>query len=170
MKSFLQGEWLRHPLHAVLVHIPTALWPAAFLFDIMTRLGIGGNALVQTSFYAILFGLVVALLAIPTGIADWSGVKREKPAWKLGLYHLILNSIAFLLWAVNLGLRWETFTVAEVVPTGLVMLSLIGVVILSISGYLGGRMVVEYGISVARVSKKDWRRIAKAGGANLPPE
>jgi hypothetical protein len=31
-------------------------------------------------------------------------------------------------------------------------------------------MVYDYGISVARLSKKKWRKIAHAGGANLPPE
>jgi hypothetical protein len=31
-------------------------------------------------------------------------------------------------------------------------------------------MVYDYGISVARMSKKKWRKIAEAGGANLPQE
>ena len=45
-----------------------------------------------------------------------------------------------------------------------------GTLILIGSAYLGGRMVYEYGISVARMSKKEWRKLAEAGGANLPPE
>jgi hypothetical protein len=31
-------------------------------------------------------------------------------------------------------------------------------------------MVYDYGISVARMSKKKWRKIAESGGANLPLE
>ncbi len=31
-------------------------------------------------------------------------------------------------------------------------------------------MTYTYGISVARMSKDKWRKIAEAGGANLPPE
>jgi hypothetical protein len=31
-------------------------------------------------------------------------------------------------------------------------------------------MVYQYGISVARMSKKTWRKLAEAGGANVPPE
>jgi hypothetical protein len=36
------------------------------------------------------FGLVTALLAVPPGLADWAEIKKEKPAWKMGLYHMAL--------------------------------------------------------------------------------
>ena len=49
-------------------------------------------------------------------------------------------------------------------------LSILGTAILIISAYLGGRMTYHYGISVARMSKDEWRQIAEAGGANLPPK
>jgi hypothetical protein len=34
-----------------------------------------------------------------------------------------------------------------------------------VSGYLGGRMVFAYGVSVARLSKDKWRKIAEEGGS-----
>lgn len=40
LKDFLQGKWLGHPLHPLLVHLPTALWPAALVFDILSIAGI----------------------------------------------------------------------------------------------------------------------------------
>src|SRR5207249_3237877 len=51
-----------------------------------------------------------------------------------------------------------------------IMFGLAAALLLICSAYLGGRMVYEYGISVARMSKKKWRKLAAAGGANLPPE
>jgi uncharacterized membrane protein len=169
MIDFLQGKWLRHPLHPALVHIPTALWPAAFVFDLLSRLA-GESAFVQLSFYAILTGLVVAVLAIPTGIADWTDIKREKPAWKLGLYHMVMNVIVSILWGINLALRVLTDSSGASVPIGLVALSGVATLLLLVSGCLGGRMIYDHGISVARLSKEKWRKIAKAGGAALPPE
>jgi uncharacterized membrane protein len=168
MKDFLQGRWLRHPLHPVLAHVPTALWPSSLVFDILANLGVGGNAMYQTSFYAMLFGLLVALLAIPAGLADWLDIKRDRPAWKLGLYHLILNLLVTVLWAINLVMRWGTLNTASAVPLPLLALSVLATLMLVASGYLGGLMVYDYGISVARLSKDKWRRIAEAGGANVP--
>jgi uncharacterized membrane protein len=168
MKAFLQGKWFSHPLHPMLVHLPIALWTAAFVFDILTQFGIGGNALVRASFYAIGVGLFVALLAIPTGLADWWDVKPDKPAYNLGLYHLVLNAAATVVWAVNFFLRLGTLQDADVHSTPFIWLSALGTAFLLIAGYLGGRMVYAYGVSVARHTKEKWQRLAEEGGANVP--
>jgi uncharacterized membrane protein len=170
MMDLLQGKWLGHPLHPILVHIPVALWPAAFVFDLLSRFGVGGNAMVlfRTSTYAILVGLVVAVPAVATGIADWSGIKRERPAWKIGLIHMLLNIGVVLLQVVNLTLRWGSQDQAAAVGTTPLLLSAAATLGLLVSGYLGGRLVYDYGISVARLSKEKWRRAAEAGGARLP--
>ena len=166
--DFLQGKWLGHPLHPILVHIPTALWPAALVFDLLSWFGVGGNALVRAATYAILVGLVVAVAAVAAGIADWSGIKRERPAWKIGLIHMLLNLAVIIVWAIDLYLRWGTRDVAARVGTIPLLLSLVGTLVLLVSGYLGGRLVYDYGISVARNSKEEWRRAAEAGGARVP--
>jgi uncharacterized membrane protein len=169
MVEFLQGKWLRHPLHPALVHILTALWPAAFAFDLASQWW-PDNSLVQLSFYAMALGLAASVLAIPTGFADWTDIKRDKPAWKLGLYHMILNIIITVMWGSNVALRLQTFVSETSVPAGLVGLSGVATLLLLASGYLGGRMIYAYGINVARLSKKKWREIAREGGAALPPE
>jgi len=166
----LKGKWLKHPLHPILVHVPMAMWPSAVIFDLLSQWRIGGNATVRLSFYAIIFGLVASLLAVPAGVVDWSGIKKEKPAWKIGLYHMILNLVVAVLFAINLGLRAQTFREATKVAGTPLLLSVVGTALLVGSAYLGGLMVYEYGISVARMSKKKWRKIAEAGGANLPEE
>ena len=169
MIEFLQGKWLKHPLHPALVHIPTALWPAAFVFDLISQ-SRNENIFVQLAFYAIAVGLIIAVLAIPTGFADWTDIKPDKPAWKLGLYHMIINLGVTVLWGINLWLRLPTFQSATAVPGGLIAISTLATFLLLISGYLGGRMIYAYGINVARLSKKKWREIAIEGGAAVPPE
>ena len=169
MIEFLQGKWLKHPLHPALVHIPTALWPSAFVFDLVSQLN-NDNVFVQLAFYAIAVGLILAVFAVPTGYADWTDIKPDKPAWKLGLYHMIINLFVMVLWGVNLWLRLPTFQSATVVPGGLVAISGLATFLLLVSGYLGGRMIYAYGINVARLSKKKWREIAIEGGGAVPPE
>ena len=169
MIDFLQGKWLKHPLHPALAHIPTALWPIAWIFDLFSQFR-ADNVFVTLAFYAGLLGLIVALFAIPTGFADWTDIRREKPAWKLGLYHMSINMIVTIIWAINLWLRMGSSQTATSVPPGLLVLSTLATALLLISGYLGGRMIYAYGISVARLSKTKWRKIAQAGGAAVPPQ
>jgi uncharacterized membrane protein len=154
----------------LLVHLPTALWPAALGFDVATRFDVGGNPLVRAAFFAIVIGLISALVAVPAGLADWTGIKHERPAWKLGLTHLILNGVAVAIWAVNGYLRWDDWETAGQTETTPLLLSIAGTVVLLIAGYLGGRMVYDYGISVARQSKAEWREAAVAGRSRVPAE
>jgi uncharacterized membrane protein len=165
---FLKGRWLKHPRHPILVHVPMAMWPSALIFDLLSRWGVGGNALARLSFYAIAFGLLASLLAVPTGLVDWSGIKKEKPAWKFGLYHMVLNLVVTALFAVNLGLRVQVFRDQKTVAGVPLVLSITGTALLIIAAYLGGFMIYNYGTSIARMSKKKWRKIAEAGGGNLP--
>src|SRR5437879_11879544 len=142
--DFLKGKWLGHPLHPFLALVRMAMWPGALIFDLLSQCPIGGNAMFRLSFYAIIFGLAAALLAAPTGLVDWSGIKKEKPAWKIGLYHMSLNLIVTLLFAVNLSLRWQTFHEASEVDRIPLLLSAIGTLILILFAYFGGLMVYVY--------------------------
>lgn len=162
MKRFFEGAWLGHPLHPLLVGLPVSLWPAAFVLDLLTLLGIGGNPLVKTAFLAVLVGVLAAAPAALAGILDWSGVRREKPAWRLGLIHLILNAGATILAIGSLLVRISGLGVDRV--DGLPILLIGGVTLLvATSSYLGGRMVYEYGVGVARLTKDYWQRVAGEG-------
>lgn len=167
LKDLLQGKWLGHPLHPALVHVPTALLPAAVVFDLCSFAG--GNIFVRTSFFAIAVALLAVLAAIPTGLADWSSVKPGKPAYTLGRRHLLLNVIVTILFAINLFIRRNDLDADHVTAVQL-FLSIVGTGILFVSGYLGGLMTFDHGVSVARQSKQKWRAIAEAGHARLPEE
>jgi len=160
---------LQHPIHPIAVHLPMALWPSALLFDFLSRRDVGGNGMVQLSFWAIALGLLATLIAVPTGVLDWLGIKKEQPARKTGLYHMLLNILVTLLFIWNLLLRIRGFRYDTEVAAGPLALSLIGTILLIGSAYLGGIMVYNYGIGVARHSKIKWRHIAEASHANVPP-
>lgn len=168
--DILQGKWLGHPLHPAIVHVPLGLWPVATVLDLVVYFGPGGEGLARLAFYAVLLGLAAALLAVPTGVADWAPIKKGKPAWKLGLYHLVLNLAAALFWAINAGLRYDAFGEAAAITGAILLTSIVGTLLVLIGGYLGSRLVFAYGVSVARQSKQKWRAIALAGGAKVPEE
>src|SRR5690606_3499976 len=115
VKDFLQGKWLGHPLHPAIVHVPVGFWLAAVVFDVTMLAGWPGQAFFRISFFGIVLGTAGALVAAIPGLADWSGIKREKPAWKLGLTHMIFNVAAVLVWGFNGWIRWPRFREAEMV-------------------------------------------------------
>src|SRR5207237_1206187 len=91
-----------------------------------------------------------------------------KGKWLGHPLHPILVHVPMAMWPG--ALIFKDFRDASIVATAPLILSILGKAILIVSVYLGGRMTYHYGISVARMSKDEWREIAEAGGANLPPE
>ena len=171
IKNFLQGKWLGHPLHPALVHVPSGLFPAALLFDLMSLAENAPESYARCAFWCIAVGLLGALAAAPAGVADWWEIKSGKPAHRLGLVHLTMNVAVLVLMGVSLYLRWRGGGDAAAGPLRhAIALSAIANAVLLVSGYLGGRMVFDQGTGVARFSKKKWEKIARAGRARLPVE
>jgi uncharacterized membrane protein len=168
LKDLLQGKWLGHPLHPALVHVPTGLWPAALIFDLISFFGEGSIPLVRAAFWCVCGGILVALVAAPAGLADWWDIKPGKRARTLGWWHMGLNVVVLGVFIAGAITRWSFGVNSPHVDGISLLLCLIGNAILCVSGYLGGRMVYEHGTGVARMSKKKWRKIAEAGGARLP--
>jgi uncharacterized membrane protein len=59
--------------------------------------------------------------------------------------HMAINLTVVALYIVNVVMRWRE----PQNPGGLVWLSLFALVLLVISGWLGGKMVYEYGVAVS---------------------
>jgi uncharacterized membrane protein len=114
--------------------------------------------------------LITSLLAALAGLADWLDIKPDKPAYRIGLWHMGLNLLMVAIWAINLGLRWHGFRWQARVATTPLVLSAVGTVMLAVSAYLGSRMVFDQGVGVARMSKGKWRKLALAGRSNVAAE
>jgi nitrite reductase/ring-hydroxylating ferredoxin subunit/uncharacterized membrane protein len=168
LKQLLQGKPLGHPLHPILVHLPIGLLLMSFLFDIgaMVRPTAPSALFVQPAFYTMALGVLTALLAAAPGLIDYLDIRRDHPARRIATYHMLLNLAAVALYVINLGIRRPQLTQRQdmVLPF---VLSITGVVLLSISGYLGGVMVYDDGIAVGRHRRlgKTPRQTIKLTGA-----
>jgi len=135
----------------MLVHLPIGLFLISFAFDVGSHLRNLASPLefVRPAFYTMLLAELAALIAAVPGLADYSSIRRDHPARTTATWHMVLNVTVVVLYAINLAIRWPRLNVTQpqIVPT---LLSLIGVCILSFSGYLGGVMVYDDGIAVGR--------------------
>jgi len=124
----------KHPIHPMLVVFPIGLWVAALAFDIVEMAT--GNPLWRTlAFWNIVGGIVGALLAAVPGFLDYPGVKGR--AGRLATWHMVINLAAVVLFVVNAVLRLRINADS---PWPL-LLSIIGVVGVFVSGWLGGELV-----------------------------
>lgn len=153
IKHLLQGRPFGHPLHPILNHFPIALFVLSLLFDVATLFGYGGNGLVLAAFYAMLLGVVMGILAAITGLADYVDIRADHPGKRGATLHMGLNLAMLVLYAINLNLRNGDLA-ASSTPILPFVLSLVGVGIVGLSGYIGGQLVYDDGVGVGRHLRK----------------
>jgi uncharacterized membrane protein/nitrite reductase/ring-hydroxylating ferredoxin subunit len=153
LKDFLEGKPLRHPLHPLLVHFPIGLFILSLLLDLASLVFRSTPDLVRDAFYAMLLGIITALIAAVPGFVDYTDIRSDHPGKPTATTHLTLNLIAVALYGINLGVRSSSLNELQT-PVGSLVLSLIGIVLLSASGYLGGRLVYADGIGVGRHKRR----------------
>lgn len=143
-----------HPIHPMIIPFPIALWVFSLVADIIYLWR--GNPLWRDwiAFYTLLGGIIGATLAAIPGLIDWLSLK-DREVVKIANWHARLNVIALLIFAGSLYLR--TTNGADLVGgnyTIPLILSVVGVILITISGWLGGEMVFKHGVAVAAGSKQ----------------
>jgi nitrite reductase/ring-hydroxylating ferredoxin subunit/uncharacterized membrane protein len=143
-RSFLNGTWIGHPLHPAITDVPIGAWVIAAIFDIIWLIS-------PTSFtwaargaeVAVAVGILGALGAAVTGLADWSdtyGTER-----RVGLNHAIFNTTALTLYIISFILRLLQTSGDSTIAA---IIGFVGLVSVLYAAYLGGEMVFTKGTNV----------------------
>lgn len=138
----------RHPVHPMLIPFPIALWIFSLVADVIYLWR--GNAVWRdyVAFYTLLGGIIGAAAAAVPGLVDWLSIK-DREVKKIADWHARLNVIALLIFVADFylrttgGARWVGGSLT--IP---VALSVLGIILITISGWLGGEMVYVHGVAV----------------------
>lgn len=140
-----------HPIHPMLVTLPIGFFVGALVCDII--LGFTHNPFwPSVSVVLIGFGIVAALLAALFGFTDYLTAPMPADAKATATRHMIFNLIAVVVFAVAFWLRWS-----DNVSTIGIVLTVVGVLILAVSGWLGGHLSYHYGVGVERSADRPTR-------------
>jgi uncharacterized membrane protein len=140
-----RAKVMGHPIHPILVPFPTGLLTTSVIFDVV-HLFTGGARWAEISFWMIAVGVVGGLLAAVFGLVDWLAIPSGTRAKAVGLGHGLSNVVMVALFAVSWLLRSGAPNDPKVLP---IVLSFLGVGLVSLGGYLGGELVFRLGIGVA---------------------
>jgi uncharacterized membrane protein len=137
-----------HPVHPMLVAFPIGLWTTSFVLDVIYYF-IRNPSLALISKVMLAAGILGGLAAAVPGIIDWFAIKDQKVK-RIADWHARLNIIAVIVFAISLyfrmriGAHWVNYHMR--IP---VLISFLGIVLIGISGWLGGAMSFEHGVGVA---------------------
>ncbi|HAF13762.1 MAG TPA: hypothetical protein DHU55_08680 [Blastocatellia bacterium] len=137
-----------HPVHPILIPFPIALWSTSFATDVIYYF-YRHDSLPLISKFMLAAGCLGAVAAAVPGIIDWLSI-RDPGVKRIANWHARLNIIALIVFAISLyfrmriGAHWVNYRMR--IPF---LLSLLGVILISISGWLGGELAYKHGVGVS---------------------
>ncbi len=136
VKDLLNGTWLGHPLHGASTDIPIGALLVSFVLDLVNQRAAADVALVV--------GILFMVASAVSGLADYTdtdGTPRVRAT-----VHATLMVVALLLFLVSLVVRWGE----PIDRTLAVVVSGIGLAIVTAGAYVGGDVVYVLGNMVSR--------------------
>ena len=131
-----------HPIHPMLVPLPIGFFVGALISDIVSHWG-DPAFWPRMSVVLIGLGVISALGAALFGFIDYYTAPLSRAAKKVGSAHMIFNLLAVAVFTIDFFVRLGDATSL----LGYV-LTVLGVILLGISGYLGGHLAYHYRIGV----------------------
>jgi uncharacterized membrane protein len=138
---------VRHPLHPMLVSLPLGLWTFSLVSDVIVYFSEVEDVEIlwfTLGYYTLAGGLAGALAAAVPGLVDYHSLSEPRHR-ALATRHLALNLVVVSLYAINLWLRSLDPPVFELAMG----LSILGMSLLAVSGWIGGELVHVHGVGVA---------------------
>lgn len=136
----------KHPIHPMLVPIPIVCFIGALVTDIAYALT-AEMMYADFSAWLLLVGFVFGVLAAIAGLIDFLGnrlIRQQTPAWPHLIGNLAVLVLAFFNNLIHTRDAWTS-----VMPVGLI-LSIVTVIILPVTGWLGWEMVYRHGAGAVR--------------------
>lgn len=143
IREFFRGRLLGHPIHAMLVHFPSALFPTAALFQILAW-ALQQSLFALIAFYLLGLGVVFGILAACFGAIDYANLPSTHRAWKLASIHAVLNVLWIMIFGTMFGIQMVNYPSIKIPDLGQTILSVLTVVGLVVSNYFGGELVYRH--------------------------
>ena len=132
-----------HPIHPMLVALPIGMWIFSLAADLIALRSASPETWQAAALYTMVGGIIGALAAAVPGLIDMLSL-RDHAIKRTAIKHMALNLTIVALYAVNAWMRMQDAASNSV----LIGLSAVAIALLSVSGWLGGKMVYEAGVAV----------------------
>jgi len=137
---------LGHPLHQMVIVLPLGLLVMSVVFDGVYYFGGRNPRWADVSYWMIVSGLITGLGAAVPGAIDWYSIPSGTRAKAIGMWHGLANAFGVVgLFGASWYLRRNSPTNP---PDVALLLSLGGLLIGSVAGWLGGELVDRLGVGV----------------------
>lgn len=160
--------WEGKPLHPPLTDVPIGAYVIAPILDLIAFTGRDrpwGPEWFKAAGYTFLVGAAFSLLTALTGFADWLRMRAGSEVRRIANSHALIMVVMTLLVLGNLAIRF--LGEVETTTAGLLALSAVILVLVTIGGTIGGSLVYDKGYKVRarmRPAEPDQQTLERKAG------
>jgi uncharacterized membrane protein len=143
-----------HPVHPMLVHFPVAFWTVATAAYLAAAAGLDERAAGIANF-SNGAGLIMAVFAVIAGLSELRRIEARSAAMRVATWHLMIMATAWFCFLLALLLATSAETAVErwAAQAGAAAGAGIGFILMAAGGWLGGRLVYEFGVGAKNEPK-----------------
>jgi uncharacterized membrane protein len=145
--SYLWRGLPGHPIHPPLTDATIGTYTFATAGGFAEVTGITSNAGAYGWWIALIFGLIVTIPTALTGLLEWISIEWGSELWKTVTSHMIAMVSATIFFALAAIFGHGAYTHANV-SGGAYALTVIGFLLMTLGGWLGGAVVFVHGMRV----------------------
>jgi uncharacterized membrane protein len=136
-----------HPIHPMLVAFPVAFYTGS-LAAFITYNSNHDPFWFKVGYVANSAGVITAVIAALPGFIDWLYIPGGSKAKKTGIFHMLCNVVALVLFALNIWLIKEEWNNPQPALGSSILLTGAGFVITLLAGFLGWALVQKHHVGV----------------------
>jgi uncharacterized membrane protein len=146
-----------HPSHPPLTDVTIGAYSFAAIAAILSKLGVVEHGFAKAWWLALVVGAISSAFTVSTGFLDWLQISRGTPLWRTATLHAVANASAsvFFLLAILFG---HNEYARGAVGTGGFILTLVGFILLTAGGTMGGSITYVHGMRVLNLVDEPTRR------------
>src|SRR5687768_1773404 len=136
-----------HPVHPMLVAFPVAFYSATLACHIVYH--VNENPFwFKVGVVANIAGVVMAVLAALPGFIDWLYIPSDSGAKKTGLFHMVCNALALVLFGIVAFTACKKWDDLDPVLGWAIPLSAAGFILTLIAGFMGWTLVQKHHVGI----------------------
>ena len=145
--SYLWRGLPGHPLHPPFTDATIGAYTFATIAGFVQVVGITSHAGAYAWWLALCVGAITSLATVLTGFLEWLTISGGTPLKRTATVHALVNAAASVFFVIAIAVGHRHYT-HGLVGTGPYVLTVVGFLLLTVGGWLGGAITYVHGMRV----------------------
>jgi uncharacterized membrane protein len=146
-----------HPSHPPLTDVTVGAYTFAAIAALLSKLGVAEHGFAQAWWLALVVGAISSALTVSTGLLDWLQISSGTPLKRTANLHAMTMASASVFFVLAIVFGHDDYA-GKAVGTAAFVLTLVGFLLLTAGGTMGGSITYVHGMRVLNLVDEPTRK------------